>query len=141
MGTEPTVVQFPRHCMGAYALIQRASMHLLHDQHLCRINRLILYQDTLFIGAPLVNQTVTVLHPAAREDARFSHLLDAGGGLAGFSGRLPESDVVQQIVNMIVEFLLPLAGTPDLDALFDDPLHNEGRFVLTASKPVEHEDK
>lgn len=42
---------------------------------------------------------------------------------------------------MVVKLLLPLVGAPDLDSLFDEPLHNEGRFILAAAKTVEHEDE
>ena len=44
------------------------------------------------------------------------------GSLFAFTGCLPEADVIQQFVYMIVKSLLSLAGTPNLDALLDKPL-------------------
>lgn len=35
----------------------------------------------------------------------------------------------------------PLAGTPDLNAMFDEPLDHIRRFTLDTAKPVEHKDQ
>ena len=42
---------------------------------------------------------------------------------------------------MIVEPLLALSGAPDLDAVADEPFHNEGRLVVAASEAVKHENE
>ena len=40
---------------------------------------------------------------------------------------------------MGIKPLLSLLGAPDLDTVFDKPLYNEWRFVLSASQAVKHE--
>ena len=35
--------------------------------------------------------------------------------------------------------LLTFAGTPNLDAVFNEPLHKERRFILSAAQTVKHE--
>ena len=42
---------------------------------------------------------------------------------------------------MSVEPLLTLGGTPYLDAVADEPFHNEGRLVVAASEAVKHENQ
>ena len=66
---------------------------------------------------------------------------NADRSLLTFAGSLPEADVVQELVHVGVEPLLTLAGRPDLDTLLHEPLHHEGRLVLPASQPVEHENE
>ena len=56
-----------------------------------------------------------------------------------FSVRLPESDVVQQFVSVVVETLLTLLGTPYPDAVPYKPFHNKGRFICDTTDTVEHE--
>ena len=58
--------------------------------------------------------------------------------LFALSACLPESDVVEQLVHMSVKALLSLFDAPDLNAIFNEPLHHKGRFVLTSSETVEH---
>ena len=50
-------------------------------------------------------------------------------------------DVVHQLVNVIVEPLLPLHRTPDLHAVLDEPFYNEWCFIIPSSEPVKHEHK
>ena len=40
---------------------------------------------------------------------------------------------------MVVEALLPLLGTPYLNAVLGEPLHHERRLVVNPPDPVEHE--
>ena len=61
------------------------------------------------------------------------------GGFQALTGCLPVADVVHQLVHMGVEPLLSLVHAPDLNALLREPLHDKGRFIVTATKTVKHE--
>lgn len=145
VGAQATRIQFFCHCVCADTLVECAAMYFLHDQHFFRINLLVLDWGALFVYTAIICQPITILYGAACKDSGFGHLpdagLDAGGGLAGLAGRLPKPDVVEQVIHMIIKFLLALASTPDFYAMFDEPFHNKWCFVLAASKPVEHKDK
>ena len=57
------------------------------------------------------------------------------------AGCLPVTDIVKQLVNVIVEPLLPLYGAPNFNAITDKPLYDKGRFVISAAETVKHIDK
>ena len=61
------------------------------------------------------------------------------GGFQALAGCLPVADVVHQLVHMGVKSLLSFVHAPDLDALLGEPLHNKGRFIVTATETVKHE--
>ena len=63
----------------------------------------------------------------------------ADRGFQTLAGGLPVADVVHQLVNVIVEPLLPLHRTPDLHAVLDEPFYNEWCFIIPSSEPVKHE--
>lgn len=90
-------------------------------------------------------KVVAERHGAAGVETRFRHLTEAGldtdGGLDALAGGLPVANVVHQLVNVSVEPLLTLSGAPDLDAVADESLHNEGRLVVAASEAVKHENE
>ena len=65
----------------------------------------------------------------------------ADGGLFAFTVRLPEANVVGQLVGMAVETLFALLGAPHLDPILYKPFHHKGRFVRDTSDTVEHEHK
>ena len=60
-------------------------------------------------------------------------------GFFTFTGRLPEPDVVEQLVHMVVKSLFALFDAPDLDAVFHKPLNDERCFIITAADAVKHE--
>lgn len=95
--------------------------------------------------APLFYQLIAVRSVPAAESPLHNDLsqtsLGTDGGLDALARRLPVTDVIQQLVHMIIESLLAFLGTPDLNAVVDKPLHNKRRFVITASKAVEHKHK
>lgn len=53
----------------------------------------------------------------------------------------PVADIVKQLVNMIVEPLLPLYGAPNFNTIADKPLYDKGRFVISTAETVKHIDK
>ena len=67
--------------------------------------------------------------------------LDADGSLFTFTGRLPEANVVEQLIDMVIKPLLAFSRAPDFDSLLDKPLHHKGRFVLASAKTVKHENQ
>ena len=65
--------------------------------------------------------------------------LGADRGFDAFTGRLPVTDVIQQLVHMGIKPLLSFLCAPHLNAVFDKPLHNKRRFILSAPQSVKHE--
>lgn len=99
----------------------------------------------LLAYAPLLYQLIAIGRVTATKSALHNDLPQTGlgtnGGLDAFAGRLPVTDVVQQLVHMVIKPLLAFLGAPDLDAVVDEPFHNEGCFVIAAAKAVKHENK
>ena len=99
----------------------------------------------LFAHASLLHQLIAIGRVTATESTLHDDLpkprLGTNGGLDTFAGRLPVTDVVQQLVHMVVKPLLAFLGAPNLDSVVDEPFHDEGRFVIAATQPVKHENK
>lgn len=95
------------------------------------------------VDAATFHKVITIRRTAALEVSFFHKLPQAGTGtdrsFFAFSVRLPESDVVQQFVSVVVETLLTLLGTPYPDAVPYKPFHNKGRFICDTTDTVEHE--
>ena len=99
----------------------------------------------LFAYAPLLYQLIAIGRVTATKSALHNDLPQTGlgtnGGLDAFAGRLPVTDVVQQLVHMVIKPLLAFLGAPNLDAVVDEPFHNERCFVIAPAKAVKHENK
>ena len=52
---------------------------------------------------------------------------------------LPKTDVVRQLVRVIIKTLFALLGAPNADAVAHKPFHNKGSFIRDTAYPVEHE--
>ena len=76
---------------------------------------------------------VTFFHKLAQTGA------GTDGSLFALAVCLPEADVVQQFVGVVVETLLTLLGTPYPDAVPYKPFHNKGSFICDTTDTVEHE--
>ena len=63
------------------------------------------------------------------------------GRLLAFAGSLPEADVVQELVDVVIEALFTFTGAPNLNALLNKPLHNKGCFIVPPANAVEHENQ
>ena len=61
-------------------------------------------------------------HAKGLSDQLFVPRVDLCCDLFGFTGCLPESEVIHQLINMAVKPLLTLLCAPDLDALLNKPL-------------------
>ena len=68
------------------------------------------------VDTPIPYKVIAIRRISALEVTFFYKLAQTGAGTDGslfaFSVRLPESDVVQQFVSVVVETLLTLLGTP-----------------------------
>jgi len=99
----------------------------------------------LLAYAPLLHQLIAIGRVTTTKSALHDDLpqpgLGTNGGLDAFAGRLPVTDVVQQLVHMVIKPLLALLGAPNLDAVVDEPFHNEGCFIIAPAKAVKHENK
>ena len=116
-----------------------------HDFCGVLVNRKIVDLLILLIDPSLFLELVAKWHNAAGEAAVLCKLFHAGfhahGGFDALAGCLPVTDIVKQLVNMIVEPLLPLYGAPNFNAITDKPLYDKGRFVISAAETVKHIDK
>ena len=63
------------------------------------------------------------------------------GSLFAFTRCLPETDVVQELVDVVIEALFTFTGAPNLNALLNKPLHNKGCFIIPPANAVEHENQ
>ena len=63
------------------------------------------------------------------------------GSLFAFTRCLPETDVVQELVDVVIEALFTFTGAPDLYALLNKPLHHKGCFIIPPANTVEHENQ
>ena len=74
------------------------------------------------VDTPTPYKVIAIRRISALEVTFFYKLAQTGAGTDGslfaFSVRLPESDVVQQFVSVVVETLLTLLGTPYPDSRF-----------------------
>ena len=101
------------------------------------------YRSVLFVHATKIHSVKTEGHEATAIFPRQHHLLllgaNADRGLFRFAGRLPETDVIEQLIHMAVESLLAFLDAPDADSMRHEPLHHERCFIIAAAKAVEHE--
>lgn len=99
----------------------------------------------LFAHASLLHQLIAIGRVTATKSSLHNDLPQTGlgtnRGLDAFAGRLPVTDVVQQLVHMVIKPLLAFLGAPNLDAVVDEPFHNERCFVIAPAKAVKHENK
>lgn len=88
---------------------------------------------------------VTVWGNTAAKTSGLYQLAQGGfgtdGGFFAFPVRLPEPDIVGQLIGVIIEPLLPLLGTPNTDAVFNEPFHHKGGLVRNTPDAVEHKNQ
>ena len=125
------------------ALVDDQIENLPHNGSLRLVDLQVIELSVLFAHAPLEHQTVAVGHFPSAPDTVSGHLavgsLDADGGFLALAAGLPEPNVVDELVASAFDLLLPLTRAPDLNAVIDEPLNQEGRFIFPAAQPVEHE--
>ena len=95
------------------------------------------------VDAATFHKVITIRRTATLEVPFFHKLPQTGTGtdrnFFAFAVRLPEADVVQQFVSVVVESLLTLLGTPYPDAVSYKPFYDKWRFICDASDAIEHE--
>ena len=112
---------------------------------LARVYLQILYRAAFFVHSALIDRTVAerdrTAHVVSILYNLFHPSFDADGSFLRFTGRLPESDVVEQIVHITVKPLLTLHRAPHRYPLFYKPFQYKRRFVILSAQTVEHEDQ
>jgi len=100
---------------------------------------------SLLVLPPILHERITVGNGTAGVDSFFRHLLKSGlhtdGCFLGFTGCLPEADIVHEFVYMVLEFLLTFIDRPYFNVMLCEPLKNERCFILDSAETVEHEDE
>ena len=95
------------------------------------------------VDTPTPYKVIAIRRISALEVTFFHKLAQTGAGSDGsffaLAVCLPEADVVQQFVGVVVETLLTLLGTPYPDAVPYKPFHNKGSFICDTTDTVEHE--
>ena len=95
------------------------------------------------VDTPTPYKVIAIRRISALEVTFFHKLAQTGAGSDGsffaLAICLPEADVVQQFVGVVVETLLTLLGTPYPDAVPYKPFHNKGSFICDTTDTVEHE--
>lgn len=116
--------------------------YLSHSDRFLWVDFNFIQFPVLFAQSPALFQLVSVGRDTAPKPPFGYDLaqacLGANGGFNAFAGGLPIADVIHQLVYMVVEFLLPFFGAPDLDAVLDELLHDEGRFIFLSAQAVKH---
>ena len=118
---------------------------LTHNLRFLRADGKITHDLPFLVLSALIHKHISVWQTAACIDPLRHHLvhtgLDTDGGLFGFARRLPETDVVHQLVHMLIKFLLPFIDAPNLNAVVGKPFQNKRRFVFDSSETVKHENE
>ena len=118
---------------------------LLDNESLPVVYLKIEYFVPAFVYPSFVNKLIAVWCYATLE-ATFFHDLPhtcfcTYGRFNAFSRRLPEPDIVQQLVNMVFEALLPFFDAPYFNALLREPFDHKRCLVIFASNAIKHKYK
>ena len=129
----------------AVTVIGQQVKDLSDDDRFIFVNDQIPHLLILFVCAALMLQLVAVRNMSSPVQPLLHHLrvlcFHTNGSLLAFAGSLPEADVVQELIDVVIEALLAFSGAPNLDALLNEPLHNEGCFIIPPADAVEHENQ
>ena len=144
-GFDAALIQILRYPVCPVSVIGQQIEDFLDNLGFIFIDHQIPYRLILFVGTALMLQFITIRKVPAPVLAFLYHLtmlgLNADRSLFTFAGCLPEADVVQQFVHMVIKPLLTFAGTPHLDALLNKPLNHERRFIVASAQAVKHENQ
>lgn len=136
-------VHILRDAMQPVAFIAIEMKDLLHDRGGFRIDLQIIEHAIALSHAAVVHAHIPERDRPAAPDASLRHLLLAGPHtqrrLFAFARRLPEADIVQQFVRVVLQLHLAFLRAPDLDSVLNEPLCKERSLVVAAAEPVKHE--
>ena len=121
-----TVRLFDAHLVEIMAQPLRAKslMYILVENQLDDLRGILIDYQVVYFSVPLIDaafllNTVAIGNFTTREVSLLRQLLQTGlhahGSFDALTGSLPITDVVQQLVHVVVKSLLTLNGTPDLN--------------------------
>ena len=144
-GAEAALIEHPGHRVAAGTLVGDLFKYLPHPDGFLRVDLQILDRLVAFVDAALVYRTIPVWHEATGIVPARDDLADAVAGAHGcffaLPCRLPEADVVHQLVTVALDPLLALVGAPHFNAVLDKPFQHKRRLTLDPPQPVEHIDQ
>ena len=142
---DPFSIQVLRDPVCAVTVIGQQVKDLSDDDCFIFVNDQIPHLLILFVCAALMLQLVAVRNMSSPVQTLLHHLgmlcFHTDGSLLAFAGSLPEADVVQELVDVVIEALFTFTGAPNLNALLNKPLHNKGCFIIPPANAVEHENQ
>ena len=98
-----------------------------------------------FVPSALVYQLIAIAHKTTCIVTAGHDLPDSIAGSDGcflrLPRRLPKADVVHQFITVCFDFLLALVGTPDFNAMLDEPFQHKRCFTFDSPKSVKHIDQ
>ena len=136
--------------IGGNPLGTEALMHILikndpHNSGLGLVDNQLVNLMLALVEASASYKVIAIGRKTSFKTAVLDKLAEGGfctnGSLFAFSVRLPESDVVCELVCVAVKSLLTLLGAPYPDAVLYKPFHNKRRFVSNAPDAVKHKNK
>ena len=144
-GAQAALVEHPCHRIAAGPLFGDFFKYLPHPSGFLRVDLKIFDRLVAFVDPSLVHCAVSIGHKAAGVVPTGDDLPDAVAGAHGrffaLPCRLPEADVVHQLVAVALDALLALMGAPHLNAVLDEPFQHKRRLALDTPQPVEHIDQ
>ena len=144
-GAQTAFVEHPGHRIAAGSLVGHLFKYFPHPGGFLRVDLQVFDWLVALIDPPFVHGAVSVGHKAAGIVTARDDLADtvarAHRRFLALPRRLPEADVVHQLVAVALDALLALVGAPHLNTVLDKPFQHKRRFALDASQPVEHIDE
>ena len=144
-GAQAALIEHPGHRVAAGSLVSNLFKYLPHPGGFLRVDLQILDRLVALVDAALVYGAVSVGHEATGIVPARDDLADAVAGahrcFLALPRRLPEADVVHQLVAVALDPLLALMSAPHLNAVLDEPLQHKRRLALDPPQPVEHIDQ
>ncbi len=137
------VIQVLSHTVCSVSFLHQQMEDFSDDFGFVFVDDHILHRLVPLVHAAFVNQPVAVWNQPTAIYALLNHLrmlgLHTNRSLLAFARRLPEADVVQQFVHMIVKPLLAFPGAPHFDSLLNKPLNHKRSLIVASADAVKHE--
>ena len=144
-GAQAALIEHSGHRVAAGTLIGDLFKYLPHPGGFLRVDLQIFDRLVALVDAALVHGAVSVGHEATGIVPARDDLPDAVAGahrrFFALPRRLPEADVVHQLVTVALDPLLALVGAPHFNAVLDKPFQHKRRLALDPPQPVEHIDQ
>ena len=142
---DSTLVEVISHTIGIVPLFNSLVKDQTHNRRLRFIDSDIHELLTALVVFTAAYQCVPIGSHAAGIYTLGGQLSHSGrntdGGAFAFRVGLPIPHIIQKVIDIILEPLLTLLGTPDFDTLRGKPFHHKGCFILASAQPVKHKDQ